>query len=217
MRTCFLKRGGTNLVVFFEGYGQDERPFAKMAEIMPKSSALLCCYDYAQKGDLPDLSSYEKTRLIAWSMGVALAPHYAKCLSNIVERIAVNGTVEGIDPKYGIDPGLWDKTAASLDERAAASFRLAMCGRGYRNYMKTGTSRSAGSMMAELLWIRNFLKEKPPSQGSFYDCAYVSGADLIFPPKAQRLSFNQRHVEIREVEGAHYQPELFARLIAERF
>ena len=217
MRTCFLKRGGQNLVLFFEGYGQDEKPFAKIAEMMPKSSALLCCYDYAHEGNLPDLRSYEKIRLVAWSMGVALAPHYAEGLSNIVERIAVNGTIEGIDPEYGIDPDLWDKTAASLDEHAAASFRLAMCGKQYRNYMRSGISRNAESMKAELVWIRNFLKETPSSQGRFYDCAYVSDADLIFPPKAQRLSFNQRHVEIREVEGAHYQPELFAKLIAEPF
>ena len=217
MRTCFLKRGGQNLVLFFEGYGQDEKPFARMAEMMPESSALLCCYDYAEDGDLPDLGAYEKVRLVAWSMGVALAPHYAGCLGNIVERIAVNGTLEGIDPKHGIDPRLWDQTAASLDERAAASFRLAMCGRGYRNYMKTGVSRSAESMKAELAWIRSFLKENPPSQGRFYDCAYVSEGDLIFPPKAQRLSHERRGLEVHEIEGAHYVPDLFLKLLTEPF
>ncbi|MGN0908716.1 MAG: pimeloyl-ACP methyl esterase BioG family protein, partial [Succinivibrio sp.] len=101
MRTCFARQGGKNLVIFFEGYGQDEKPFARMAELMPEDSSLLCCFDYAAKGDLPDVGAYSKVRIIAWSMGVALAPHYARGLGNIVERIAVNGTLEGIDPKHG--------------------------------------------------------------------------------------------------------------------
>ncbi len=217
MRTCFLKRGGRNLVVFFEGYGQDEKPFAGIAKAMPEDSELLCCFDYAEDGDLPDLSSYARIRIVAWSMGVALAPHFSKNLSNADERIAVNGTVEGIDPLYGIDPALWDKTAASLDDRAVASFRLAMCGKNYRDYMRSGISRSAESMKAELLWIRSFLKKQGEAQGSFYDSAYVSSEDLIFPPKAQRLSFQKHGVKVHEVEGAHYVPELFLKLLTEPF
>jgi biotin synthesis protein BioG len=217
MRTCFLKSKGENLVLFFEGYGQDEKPFAKIAGKMPADSALLCCFDYASSGELPDLASFSKVRIVAWSMGVALAPHYASGLASVVGRIAVNGTMEGIDPKLGIDPEVWDRTAATLDERGAASFRLAMCGREFRNYMRSGISRSASSMKSELLWIRSFLKEHAPEQGRFYDKACVADADIVFPPKVQRLSFKRHGVPVQEVEGAHYAPSLFEKLLTEPF
>lgn len=217
MKTQLFNKAGSDIVIFFEGYGQDPNPFSELVPLMSENTSLLCCYDYAVDEALPDLSSFENARVIAWSMGVALAPFYIKKLRlRVTKSIAVNGTLEGIDENLGVDPVLWDETLAKLDAHSAMGFYLAMCGSSFKKYIEKRPNRSIESLKAELAWIRDYLKSVTVTDYSF-DEAFVSKRDLIFNPCRQKLSWEKHGVKLFEIDEAHYCPELFERLLREPF
>ena len=217
MKTKLFKKAGTDVVIFFEGYGQDPNPFSELVPLMPENASLLCCYDYATDEALPDLSDFKNARVIAWSMGVALAPYYLnKLRARLTKSIAVNGTLEGIDEKLGVDPKLWDVTCEKLDAHSAMGFYLSMCGSAFKRYIKKRPNRSVESLKAELAWIRDYLKSAQKADFA-YDEAFVSARDLIFSPSCQRLSWEKHGVKVIEIDDTHYCPELFETLLREPF
>lgn len=220
MISKFLKSSGDNLIIFFLGYAQDERPFERYVALLPENTALLVVFDYGNGEDaLPDLSAYKQVRVIAWSMGVMMAPGIMHGFRGRFERRhAVNGTIEGISDTCGIAPGIWDQTIAELDEAHADNFVRLMCRAPLllKEYLRTRPERSVESLRRELIFLRDHARDvKDP--GIFYDDAHVSKKDLIMPARAVLKSFAGKGVPCETTNEPHYAPETFARLISRPF
>ena len=235
----FLKPDGRNLVLFVSGYGQDLNTFKRFVTSLPQDTAFAILYDYEDDEvffDTSVLECFSKIRVIAWSMGVMMAP---LLLQNMDKKcfekcIAVNGTLDGIDDEYGIPKAVWDETISSMDDEHALNFIKLMCRSPalIEEYLKDRPKRSVASLKRELIYIRDLAEEMnaisqiaanlgaklPKSKGAtFYDKAYSSKRDLIMPHAAVLKSFERLGIECEPIAGAHFVPDLFESLIAEPF
>ena len=92
MRQVFLKKDGTErLLLFFAGWGMDERPFL---DLNP-SCDFMVCFDYLSMDfDAGLVRGYDRIDVVAWSMGV-----FAASRLDVLDRLAVfsstafNGTL----------------------------------------------------------------------------------------------------------------------------
>ncbi len=227
MKLDFLKQEGHNLILFVSGYGQDLNTFKRFEASLPEDSALAVIYDYEDDGKVIDLDIFEKfskIRVIAWSMGVMFAPAIFKNAPSLPfeKRIAVNGTVEGIDAEYGIPENVWDETIASMDEEHALNFIRLMCRSPalIEEYLKNRPQRSVESLKSELVYIKEYAHRTNAEKRQvtkFYDEAYSSKRDLIMPHLAVVKSFERAGIKCEAIAGAHFVPELFDSLIREPF
>lgn len=222
MISKFLKSSGDNLIIFFLGYAQDERPFARYTALLPENTAFLVCYDYGNGADvLPDLSAYKQVRVIAWSMGVMMAPKILSGFKGRYEkRHAVNGSIEGISDQYGIAPAIWDLTIAELDAAHADNFVRLMCRMPslLKEYLEVRPERSLDSLRNELIFLRDYARAHAQNDdAAFYDDAHVSKKDLIMPAKAVLCSFERLGVPCETTNEPHYAQETFAALISRPF
>ena len=168
------KENNKNLIVFFNGWGMDEKI---VSDLYAQNNDILTLFDY-RTIETPDFdfSNYEKKYLIAWSMGVFVCNYFYEQYKNFNRYIAINGTLKPIDDNYGIPKSIYDLTVANFNEMSCSKFmRKISATKNLQEY----TSRSLNELKEELIAIRdlkvnNFLP---------FDTAFLSIKDRIFPFK----------------------------------
>lgn len=99
-------------IVFFSGFGNPKDFFSHLKK---HQKTIIFISDYQDNNlDLSFLKDKEIT-LIAWSMGVAMANRFLPDNLVVKKRIAINGTLEGIDPTKGIPPAIFRYTIKNFD------------------------------------------------------------------------------------------------------
>ncbi|MBQ8477642.1 MAG: DUF452 family protein, partial [Succinivibrio sp.] len=134
------------------------------------------------------------------------------------KKIAVNGTVQGIDDTLGIPPSLWQATIDSLTEQTYLKFVRRMCSDTslYEEYLQNKPQRALESFKSELISLQAIAKQR--KQNNFeYDLAIVGNKDKIIAPKRQLLSWSNAHVLVKQTEIAHYSLETFKALVAHEY
>ena len=99
-------RGRPSALVFFAGWGMDDRPFRRLTSLR---FDVLVCYDYRDPGntaataELSAVAEYPDVTVIAWSLGCAAAA-WAMFQRGWSPRaaVAINGTVTPEDDEAGI-------------------------------------------------------------------------------------------------------------------
>ena len=218
MQQIFLQQQHSkNLVLIFLGYGQDKNPFNSLNTVTRDDIAIV--YDYQDLSfDESLYQEYEKITLIAWSMGVMIAPIVLSNTAKLVQKIALNGTVQGIDDTLGIPPSLWQATIDSLTEQTYLKFVRRMCSDTslYEEYLQNKPQRALESFKSELISLQAIAKQR--KQNNFeYDLAIVGNKDKIIAPKRQLLSWSNAHVLVKQTEIAHYSLETFKALVAHEY
>jgi biotin synthesis protein BioG len=218
MQQIFLQQQHSkNLVLIFLGYGQDKNPFNSLNTVTRDDIAIV--YDYQDLSfDESLYQEYEKITLIAWSMGVMIAPIVLSNTAQLVKKIALNGTVQGIDDTLGIPPSLWQATIDSLTEQTYLKFVRRMCSDTslYEEYLQNKPQRALESFKSELISLQAIAKQR--KQNNFeYDLAIVGNKDKIIAPKRQLLSWSNSHVLVKQTEIAHYSLETFKALVAHEY
>lgn len=218
MQQKFIKKTDSDtLNLIFLGYGQDERAFYYLNKSHSDTDIALI-YDYSDlKFSDEDYQGYQKINLIAWSMGVMIAPRVianSHIKDRIVTAYAVNGTKEGIDDTLGIPENLWDGTIAALSEKSVLKFYRRMCGDAacYENYIKTRPDRSVESLKTELCYIKETTR-LPDSSAFSYTRAFIGAKDRIFAPQNQKSSWEKHKIPYEIKDIAHYSPDLFVSLV----
>ena len=218
---------GDNLVLLYLGYAQDPRPFYYIREHLPENSAVAFIWEHdGNMIALNALSKFKKVRLIAWSMGVMLAPIVLDKLNlNYEKRYALNGSLEGIDELYGIAPKVWDDNLRNLltIDHVRQFYKL-MCldKKIFKEYSEHCPLRELSQLQKELQSLKEIAEHKVEDSVAcnnqfFYDQAFIGKRDLIFPPEAIQRSFARAGVETVITNGAHYDPALFIELVAKSF
>ena len=125
------KQNRERLIIFFNGWGCDEKPFT---QLQFGNYDFLMCNNYLQTNSIPlelidEIKAYKEVNLIAWSMGVCIANSLFQCTDIIFNnKVAINGTLLPIDDLNGIPENIYNGTLENLNEQTINKFFLRMCG-----------------------------------------------------------------------------------------
>lgn len=202
------------LLLFFAGWAADATPFAGYR---PHGADYMVCYDYRTLSFDPSiLRAYNEVHIVGWSMGVWAAAHLMAELGDTLppgERIAFNGTPLPIHEAYGIPPEVYRLTLYGLTPAALQKFMKRMCGSAecFRRFLSVTPRRPFDEIRHELASIREQMPHTPVRPD--FTRAYVSTRDVIIYTDHQLRYWQDRHVPVTPVEGAHYHEPTFRLLL----
>lgn len=209
--------GGDELLLFFNGWGMDENPFAHLSA---DGLDVVVFDDYTT----PDVelnldrlfTGYDKVRLAAWSLGVwACGEFFQNRAAELASAVAINGPLAPISGDYGISPDYFQGTIDGWDERNRNKFNRRMCrgGETFAFFNGHAPDRSVEEQKAELTELQRRILAAGPVGGGLFHRAVVSSGDRIFTAGGQLAFWEQAGVEVRELDAPHY---LFDRLTSWR-
>lgn len=194
------------LLVFFNGWGMDQRLLAMIAPPAGRDLLAVCDYTDLQGADAvrAAVARYPAAELVAWSMGVwAAATVFGAAGARFDTAVAVNGTGRPIDDEYGIPTGLFHATLESFSERARDSFFRRMCdGRdACGEFIPYAPLRDVEDQRRELFALAGRAAAGLPPPGPFTS-AVVGTRDRIMPPENQ-VRYWQGVIPCRTVRLPH--------------
>jgi biotin synthesis protein BioG len=200
-----FQNGSDTLVLFFAGWGMDRRPFAHLTS----EHDLLMFYDYRDLSLPADidlealLDRYATCKLIAWSLGSAVAN--LVCFpyrDRLATARAINGTVMPADDQCGIPPALFDRTIANLSAEGLARFQRRMFrdAKLVERYQATAPARTLDDIDEEL----RYLRELPPAQETLFTSAYVGRDDRIISAENQCNGWSRFQVPHEVIDAPHF-------------
>lgn len=256
------KAGNCGLVLFFGGWGSGPSLFQDCR--IEEGYDCLFCYDYRDMTfDMTLIGEYPHIRILAWSMGVAVADRIfgryiisgisggidggigcgiggidggigtginsgtnigtgrAPDCPSILSAVAVGGTLFPADDRFGIPANIFYGTLENMSEPALAKFRRRMCGKHLQYYMEHLPDRAPEELKNELQALSEMIGKPYPGH-LHWNLAIVGNKDLIFPPANQAAAWLEgpdgcRADRVVNEDAAHYDPELFDRLLDGRF
>ena len=201
MKQFLLKNNSKNLIVFFCGWGMDEKPFL----VRESSQDVLFLYGYEDLGFEFDFSPYENITLLAFSYGVCVAGLVADKIPNVQKKIAINGTLIPIDDEYGV-PVKMSLLTEKMDSKTIVKFRerLFFNKEHFEIFNNNLPQRTAESCTNELVKMKEFFKSEEVSDLKF-DKVYIGLHDRVVPTKNQ-INFWQKYPpsDIIEIEDGHF-------------
>lgn len=208
MKQWINQSGNAGLLVFFNGWGMDAKPFSRLDAT---GLDVLMVYDYSSL-ELPvDINAlagrYSSCRLTAWSLGVWAA---ASALSDrrklFSSTLAVNGTLRPVDVEYGIAPEIFQGTIDSWNPVSRKKFYRRMCAvpEITAAFCALEPERDVDSQQRELIAIQQAVLSQPQPPASFFDRAVVGSEDRIFPAAAQQNFWSSVNVPCRITAAPHY-------------
>lgn len=217
------------LIMFFAGWGMDERPFLNLAEAEYDIIIISNYNNLNMQTTITDslLNEYNEINIVAWSMGVWVAGYVLnsylsdstdtgsiKLNSKPSHCIAINGTPIPISNEYGIPEAIFNGTIETLPQ-SIDKFNLRMCGSRavYSKFKAVEPNRTAEDKKSELIALKeNFTICNPLK----WTKAVISADDRIFPPKNQ-LNYWSEYLKnrypqaektatfaIEEIDAPHY-------------
>ena len=211
-QTFLIHQNSPRLLLFFAGWGMDERPFRHY----PLGCDWMICYDYRTLDfSVEELKAYSEIRVAGWSMGVWAASQLATTLATlpVTYRIAINGTTYPVDEQRGISPAIFEGTLHGLDEANLQKFQRRMCGsaNAFKRFQEIVPQRSAAELKEELFAIQEGYRTLPRATLR-WDAAIIGTSDAIFPPANQQQAWDEQQTTFRQIKAAHYSEELFTNL-----
>ena len=210
MQSVWQVNNCKSLLLFFSGWGMDERPTAHLAS---GRFDVCTCFNYnaLETNEAARWAAYDSVTVVAWSMGVWAAEQVLSALKIPVKQaVAINGTPRPVDDALGIPAATAQATLDGLTSDSLRRFYRRMAGSG--NVLKK--MESDGLLPAidfdeRREELRRIIARKPyPETGFVWNKALISKADSIFPPRNQRLAWQGR-AKVVELDAPHYPFHLF--------
>jgi biotin synthesis protein BioG len=204
----FLRRfeNNTELLILFGTWGIDEKAFSNLCS---DNLDFILFYNYSADEPLilPEMKTYRRVTVIGWSLGVWAAEYYSRKMGIKPDlTIAINGTPEPADDKYGIPLKIFEATLDNLSNYSMAKFYLRMFGTKSRFEMNRQNipTRSIKSLQDELRWLYNRMME-PVETGFIWDYSLIGSEDRVFR-ESNLVSYWSKHIETRQivVNAPHY-------------
>ncbi|MBQ2382140.1 MAG: DUF452 family protein [Succinivibrio sp.] len=219
MQIALLNRNENSdkLRLIFSGYGQDSKIFEYLCRDFSGNLALV--YDYRSMDfDESVITPFKTIDLITWSMGVMIAPKVLlphNLLDRVVKSTSINGTIYGIDDKFGIVHKMWQATIDSINEKTALKFYQRMCTDKavFDEFLPFLCQRSVDELKNELEFIQKINEIKVPDFK--YNTAYVGLKDRIFPSVAQLCALeNIKETKVITTQTGHFDINLFKQILS---
>lgn len=195
-------RRSSRLILFFAGWGMDEKPFAKLTA--PEGYDLAVIWDYRNAELTLPMDHYEEVCVVAWSFGVVSACRWiAENRSLPLTRcIAVGGTPFPVDDQRGIPEAVFNATLSNLNASNLLKFYRRMAGSkaAYDAFAETLPERDVDGLAEELRTIARLGNSNLPM--SIWDEVIVPTADRIIPPENQITAWTG-HSNLLTIEAPH--------------
>ena len=187
---------GSELLLVFDGFGGSPERAEALRGV--GNGALWYVYDYTDES-FPGsgLDRFESVSLTAWSLGVYEA---ARTLAGVALRsaTAVNGTLRPVDAECGIDPAVFEATAANWSDVARRKFNRRA---GIPEVF--GSRRPPEQEKAELEAIlRRVAANSEPA--NIFKRAVTGRLDRVFTPENQLRFWRGTAAEVIEEDIPHY-------------
>ncbi|MFW8594689.1 pimeloyl-ACP methyl esterase BioG family protein [Cribrihabitans neustonicus] len=145
------------------------------------------------RADLPDLSSYRRVRLLAWSFGVASYAHWQQGRADpFAAKVAVNGSLQPVSRAAGIAPLTFRKTAENLSLDSYQQFLTRAFG-----VPQPARMLDVEARRAELIAV----EQRGDAPRLPFDRVWISEDDRIFPPAS--LSRAWAGLPVRRIKAPH--------------
>lgn len=183
MKTYIRRREkNRQLVVFFGGWGSDENTFVPLCN---DEFDFIMFYNYSADEALilPEMKTYDRITVIAFSLGVWAAEYLAGKIKIKPDlTIAVNGTPVPADERYGIPLNIIEGTLNNITEGNISKFYLRMFGskEAFEANADRMPRRTLKSLHDELRWLYNRMMEQKDS-GFIWNYAVTSLNDRVYP------------------------------------
>ena len=202
MKKLWINKHNTpELLLFFNGWGMDEKPFKHLTA--DNKLDILMIYDYTSLEDIEELKDYKTIHLAAWSLGVFVA---AKVLAGMkfASSVAINGTLKPIDENEGIAPAIFQGTIDSWSEVSRMKFNRRMCGIEHGKQLKANfPDRSIESQKSELIALQEQITNSLVPENIFQH-ALVSVNDKIFSRHNQETHWKNIRIPLTIIDEPHY-------------
>lgn len=202
MKTHFQDNKSEELIVLFNGWGMDEKPYAPL---FCKKYDILFVSDYS---DLElehgiDFSGYKKRFLICFSAGIFMSSYVKDKLPEFCQKIAVNGVLNLYDKEQGVSRvALNDMKNLNLDN--VLPFREKIIPD--KDHLEIFTSnqplRDLESCMKELDALESYYPKRKKEDLDF-DKVLISKKDITIPVEHQLKSWHG-HNNVHFIEGGHF-------------
>lgn len=187
MKQYFIDKNSDRLLIFFTGWGCDEREFKHL----DSNSDVLLLYNYTDLNIDFDFSKYNKIDLLSFSAGVFIGSVIDLGLK-IDKKIAVSGNPYLFDNHFGLSDKV-QKELYNVEKETADIFA--------RNYLvKTDeewkkfrhSNRSPESCREEFESLKNIYLNVKQNIKDIYDIAIMGDEDPIFDITAQKEYYGER-------------------------
>ena len=207
MKTDWLiRQNNKSLLVFFNGWGQNARPFEPFKG---EGHDVFMFWDYRNPPESfswpEEFDSYERITLVAWSMGAWFANYYFSPFADkIQQKIAVNGTLHPIDDQFGIPEKIFAGTYLTLNDQNLGKFnkRMFYGSAGEELYSDHSPKRPIEEVKEELKSIADFCSSNHAGDNLF-DLAVISEQDRIFPFKNLKTFWKDK-IQTKTISQAHF-------------
>lgn len=203
MKTYFQNNKKNELILFFCGWGMDEKPFSPISSDFD----ILYVFDYSELELNFDFSKYKKIILLAFSAGVFMADYLKNVLPLCGLKIAINGSLQLFNPKLGL-PKSSVKDMENINLSNYLDFRRSLISD--KNHVelfnKFQPARDFESSMNELDALKKYYSESEKlsvSERLSYDKIIIAKDDKIIPYENQLNAWGE-HKNIRIVSGGHF-------------
>ncbi|MHB9139140.1 MAG: DUF452 family protein [Victivallaceae bacterium] len=208
MKQWINQSGNPGLLIFFNGWGMDAKPFARLEAT---GLDILMFYDYSNL-DMPvDMDAlarqYSSCRLTAWSLGVwAAASALSGSRKLFADTLAVNGTLRPVDVEYGIAPEIFQGTIDSWSAVARKKFYRRMCvvPEVAAAFSASEPERDVENQQRELIAIQQAALNQQFPNLTFFDRAVIGSDDRIFPAAAQEKFWASVDIPRKIITAPHY-------------
>ncbi len=199
MQTYLKKNNSKELILLFNGWGMDEKPFMPIIS----SCDILFISNYNELDFSFNFSKYKKITLIAFSAGVFMAGYLQYKLPKIDLKIAVNGISNLFDKNEGIESNiLFEMKKITLEN--AIGFREKLIDKKIhlKLFNENQPSRTLEDSLNELSMLEKYYNKNLTTPLNF-DKIYIGENDKIISPERQ-LKFWGNNKNIKKINGGHF-------------
>lgn len=204
MQTTFKDNKSNELIVLFDGWGMDEKPYSQLESSMD----ILFVHDYTNlnlnfdsSNDF-DFNKYKKTYLITFSAGVFMSKYLKDILPEFDLKIAINGTLFPLDEKRGIPKNILAKME-NITLENALDFRGKLIPNitHLRQFNRFQPARDLQSSQDELTALKKYFS--CPIHNSDFDKIIIGKNDKIIPLENQLKAW-EGHKNLHIIDGGHF-------------
>lgn len=199
MQTFFQNNNGDELILFFNGWAMDEKPFLPLKS----NFDILFIYDYTDLNlnlDL-DFSKYKKINLMAFSAGAFMAAYLRNLLPVIDLKVAINGTLNMLDEIQGVPQNMFNEMEnLNLDNVLDFRKKVTHTEREFHLFNQYQPDRNLKSSMDELSALKKYFTNPIDFD---YDKIIIGQNDRILPTENQLNAWNS-HKNVRKAKGGHF-------------
>lgn len=190
-----------NLIIFYNGWGLDEKPFLGLT---CSDYDVIMFYDY-NSIDTPkiEVKKYKKIYNIGYSFGVLVMSIIGKKVCDREYFWAINGNTKMISKEFGIRKEIFDATLKTIENDGVNKFyeNIFKDQDEFKAFLNKKPERSLENQVLELKKLEELTKNNVIP---VFDKALISKKDKIVFSLSQKRFCNHYNIKYKEIDSGHF-------------